>query len=146
MRADPYHRWLLDQQSESEKLLLVQLAQEGLVNPNNREVALELIRKGLIVRRWGLLKIQNEEFAMFLRHAVSPSTTERWETEEAGITAASLRISLLVIGVGVVGFLIYTQGEVFNIWVTYATGFAASVPTFLHVFSLFRGGKAVEPA
>lgn len=143
--TDPYHRWLFDQQSESEKLLLVQLVQEGLVNPNSREVAQELIRKGLIVRRSGLLRIRNEEFAMFLKHAVSSSTTKRWEKEGAGITAASLRISLLVIGAGVVGFLIYTQGEVFNTWVTYATGFAASVPTFLHLFSLFRG-KAAEPA
>ena len=144
--TDPYHRWLFDQQSESEKLLLVQLAQEGLVNPNNREVAQELIRKGLIVRKSGILRIRNEEFAIFLKQAVSSSTTKRWEKEGAGITAASLRISLLVIGAGVVGFLIYTQGDLFNTWVTYATGFAASVPTFLHVFSLFRGGKAAEPA
>lgn len=143
---DPYHRWLFDQQSESEKLLLVQLAQEGLVNPNGREIAQELIRKGLIVRKSGILKIRNEEFATFLKHAVSPSTTKRWEKEGAGITAASLRISLLVLGASVVGFLIYTQGELFNTWVTYATGFAASVPTFLHLFSLFRGGKAAEPA
>jgi hypothetical protein len=144
--TDPYHRWLFDQQSESEKLLLVQLAQEGLVNPNSRGFAQELIRKGLIIRRSGLLSIRNEEFAMFLKHAVSSSTTKRWETEGAGITTASLRFSLLVIGAGVAGFLIYTQGEVFNTWVTYATGFAASVPTFLHLFSLFRGGKASEPA
>ena len=144
--TDPYHRWLFDQLSESEKLLLVQLAQEGLVNPNSRGVAEELIRKGLIVRRSGLLEIRSTEFAMFLKHAVSLSTTKRWEKEGAGITAASLRISLLVIGAAVVTFLIYTQGEVFNTWVTYATGFAASVPTFLHLFSLFRGGKAAEPA
>jgi hypothetical protein len=144
--TDPYHRWLFDQQSESERLLLVQLAQEGLVNPNSRGLAQELIRKGLIVRRSGLLEIRSAEFAMFLKCAVSLSTTKRWEKDGAGITAASLRISLLVIGAAMVSFLIYTQGEVFNTWVTYATGLAASVPTFLHLFSLFRGGKAAEPA
>lgn len=144
--TDPYHRWLFDQRSQSERLLLVQLAQEGLINPNSREVAEELIQKGLIVRRAGLLEIRSAEFLAFLKHAVSISTTKRWEKEGAGVTAASLRISLLVIGVGVVSFLIYTQGEVFNTWVTYASGFAASVPTFLHVFSLFRGGKAPETA
>jgi len=144
--TDPYHRWLFDQQSESEKLLLVQLAQEGLVNPNSRRVAQELIRKGLIGCRTGCLEIRSAEFAKFLKNAVSSFTTKRWEKEGAGTTAASLRISLLVIGAGVVTFLIYTQGEVFNTWVTYATGFAASVPTFLHLFSLFRGGKAAESA
>jgi hypothetical protein len=144
--TDPYHRWLFDQRSEPEKLLLVQLAQEGLVNPNSRGVAQELIRKGLIVRRSGFLEIRSAEFAMFLKQAVSLSTTKRWEKEGAGITATSLRISLLVIGAGVVGFLIYTQREVFNTWVTYATGFAASVPTFLHLLSMFRGGKGAEPA
>jgi len=41
-------------------------------------------------------------------------------------------------------FSIYTQGEIFNTWVTYATGLAAAVPAFLRVFAVFRGERRTE--
>ena len=142
--VDPYHKWLFSGCAEPEKLLLAQLAQEKLINPNSRPVVDELIRNGLIVWRWGLLTVKNDRFADFLQRAVSPRTIKHWEKEGAGVPLASLRMSLLIIGICVVGFLIYTQGEVFNTWVTYATGLAASVPTFLHLFDIFRGGKGAQ--
>jgi hypothetical protein len=142
--VDPYHLWLFSGCTKPEKLLLTQLAQESLINPNSRRVVVELIRKGLIVWKWGLLTVKNDCFGDFLQSAVSPRTVLRWEKEGDGVPSSSLRMSLVMISIGVIGFLIYTQGEVFNTWVTYATGLAASVPTFLHLFNIFRGGKAAQ--
>jgi len=122
----------------------VQLAQERLVNPNSHRAVCELMGEGLIERRWGLLTIRDDRFADFLESAVPPNTIKHWERQGSGVHSASLRTSLLVVGVGVAAFLIYTQGAVFNTWVTYATGLAASVPAFLHVFNIFRRGKGAE--
>jgi hypothetical protein len=142
--ADPYHQWLFAGRTEPEKLLLVQLAQEELINPNNRGVVDELIGEGLIERRWGLLAIQNDRFAEFLKRSISPAAIMGWEAGGAGVRSAAFRTGLLVIGVGVACFLIYTQGEVFNTWVACATGLAASVPAFLHLFDTFRHGKGAD--
>src|SRR5437899_1097124 len=61
--VDPYHRWLFSGCTKPEKLLLVQLAQEKLINPNSRCVVKDLVRAGLIVKRRGLLTVKNDHFA-----------------------------------------------------------------------------------
>jgi len=61
-----------------------------------------------------------------------------WEKEIAGKRPFSLQTSLMIVGVGVVAFLLYTQGDVFNTWVTYATGVASTVPKVLQFFDNLR--------
>jgi len=90
------------------------------------------------------LTIKDSRFAEFVKHAVPPATLKHWEAEGSGTRSADLRWSLLVVGIGVAGFLIYTQGEIFNTWVTYATGLAAAVPAFLRVFAVLRGERGTE--
>ena len=92
----------------------------------------------MIERRSGLLTVTHNDFGQFLKRAIPGDTVKRWEKQIAGARPPSLQTSLLVLGVGVVAFLVYTQGEVFNTWVTYATGFASSVPKALQLFRSFR--------
>jgi hypothetical protein len=96
------------------------------------------MEQGMIERRWGLLVVTDNGFATFLKHAISHDVVKTWEKHEAGTRPASLQWSLAILGVGVVIFLIYTQGEVFNTWVTYATGAAAAVPKFLQALDSLR--------
>jgi len=141
IECDPkVHHCLFSRRSKIEKLVLVHLAQEQLVNPNCRQIIRKLISEGLVEKRRGLLAITDPSFANFLKRAVTPEIIQRWERQEAGVRFTSLRTSLLVIGVGVAAFLIYTQGNVFSTWVTYMTGLAASVPVFLRLFEIFRHG------
>ncbi len=142
--AEAYQRWLFPRRSRPQKLVLVHLAQERLVSPNSGGIVCELMREGVVVRRWGLLTIKDSRFAEFVKCAVPPDTIKHWEGQGAGTRSASLRTSLLVVGAGVAGFLIYTQGAVFNTWVTYATGLAASVPAFMRVFAVLRGKSGAE--
>jgi hypothetical protein len=142
--AESYQRWLFTGRSRPEKLALVHLAQESLVSPNSRDTVCELMRERIVERKWGLLTIKDSRFAEFVKHAVPPATLKHWEAGGSGTRSADLRWSLLVVGVGVAGFLIYTQGEIFNTWVTYATGLAAAVPAFLRVFAVFRGERGTE--
>jgi hypothetical protein len=144
LSTEAYQRWRFPRRSRRQKLVLVHLAQERLVSPNSRGIVCELIREGVVVSRWGLLTIKDSRFAEFVKCAVASDTIKHWEGQGAGTRSASLRTSLLVVGAGVAGFLIYTQGEVFNTWVTYATGLAASVPAFIRVFAMFRGKNGAE--
>jgi len=136
--ADSYFHWLFSGLSRPEKLVMLQLAKENVVNPNSFRIVYELMEQGMVERRWGLLMVKNNDFATFLQHAVPHDTVKSWEKQIAGTRPASLQWSLAILGVGVVAFLIYTQGEVFNTWVTYATGVAAAVPKFLQVLDSFR--------
>jgi len=99
----------------------------------------------MVERKWGLLSVKDEGFAKFLKHALPHLTVRNWERQIAGTRPFSLQTSLLIVGVGVVAFLLYTQGEVFNTWVTYATGVASAVPKALQFFENFRS-KATATA
>ena len=86
------------------------------------------MREGLVERKCGLLAIRDSRFAEFLQCAALTDSVQEWEKVQAGVSKDALRTSLMVVGFGVAGFLIYTQGAVFNTWVSYMTGAAASVP------------------
>lgn len=143
--ANSYFRWLISGLSKPEELVMLQLAQEHVVNPNSSEMVSDLMAQGLIEGRWGLLTVKDDDFAKFLKHAIPHHTVRSWEKQIGGTRPATLQWSLLILGVGVVAFLIYTQGDVFNTWVTYATGVAAAVPKVLQLLDSVRpksGAKA----
>ena len=141
---DAYQRWSFPRRSRSEKLVLVHLAQEKVVNPNSRSVLCQLMREGVVDRNSGLVAIKDTGFERFLQSAVPPDIIKHWENKGASARSTSLRTSLVVLGLGIAGFLYYTQGEVFNTWVTYATGLTASIPALLRVFSNLRGKSDAE--
>ena len=141
--ADAYNRWQFSGRSRAQKLALVQLAQERVVNPNGRTVVHELMKDGLVVRRWGMLTIKDSRFAHFLKNAIPIKSIKHWEKQGARLHSDTLRTSLLVAGMAVAGFLLYTQGAIFNTWITYMTGLAAAVPAMMKLLATFRrGGEA----
>jgi hypothetical protein len=143
--AEAYYRWLLSGRPKAQKLALVHLAQEKVINPNSRGVVRELMKEGLVVRRWGMLTVKDHHFSNFLKNAIPRKSIKHWEKQGAGIHAGTLRTSLLLVGAGVAGFLLYTQGAIFNTWITYMTGFAAAVPAVMKLFQLFRSGGGEAP-
>ncbi len=134
-----YFHWLFDGLPKPEKLVMIQLAQESVVNPNGSHTVYGLMEQGLIERRRGLLTITDVGFAKFLPDALPRQTIKLWEKELAGTQTFSLQTSLMILGVGVIGFLVYTQGDVFNTWVTYASGAAAAVPKVFQFFDNLWG-------
>jgi hypothetical protein len=140
-----YYDWLFSGRPKHQKLVLVQLAQEKLINPNNCHAVRELMRAGLIVRSYGILNICGAGFAEFLKSAVLHGAVKRWEKQGAGIHVDALRTSLLVAGTALALFLAYTQGALIDTWVKYVTGLAASIPVLLKLLGLLRRGDSVEP-
>jgi hypothetical protein len=136
--AESYFHWLFAGLPKLDKLVMLQLAQEKVININDSELIDGLMEQGMIDRKWGLLAVKDHGFAKFLKDALPHHTVKRWEKEIAGQRPFSLQTSLMIVGAGVVAFLIYTQGDVFNTWVTYATGVAAAVPKVLQLFDSMR--------
>ena len=137
--AESYFHWLFAALPKLEKLVILQLAREKVVNPNDSELLDSLLDQGMVERRHGLLAVKDHDFAKFLKHALPHHTVKHWEKEIAGRRPFSLQNSLMVFGIGVVAFLVYTQGDVFNTWVTYATGVTATLPKILQLFDNLRG-------
>jgi hypothetical protein len=141
-----YYDWLFSGRPKDQKVALVQLAQEKLINPNNCHAVRELMRAGLIVRSYGMLSICGAGFAKFLKSAVTHAAVKHWEKQGAGIHVDALRTSLLVAGTVLALFLVYTQGALVDTWVKYATGLAASIPVLLKLLlDLVRRGDPAEP-
>ena len=83
-----------------EKIVLIQLAQEGFITTQNCEVVWGLIHKGLIVERPGPT-IFNNSFRLFLRHIESDEVVEQWEQEDGNglwVVAGRLIGSRLIAG------------------------------------------------
>ncbi len=83
-----------------EKIVLIQLAQEGFVTTQNCEVLWGLINKGLIVER-PRPTIFNNSFRLFLRHIERDHVVEQWEQEDGNglwVVAGRLIGSSLIAG------------------------------------------------
>jgi hypothetical protein len=128
--ADKYYHSLWMSLSQEQQLALVQLAEEGLVNPRNRDVVRESMEKRLIIRERHF-KIMNESFRRFVMSATPPETIKEWEAEGGRMHWGVARIVLLSVLLIV---LFLTQQE----WLAYATGFAAAVPALLQILGLFK--------
>jgi hypothetical protein len=132
-----YYDWLFSGRSEAQKLVLVQMAEEQLVNPNSWPDVRELMKEGLVVRAYGMLAIRDSCFVQFVKKTISRDTIKELENQGTG-HSNTLRTYLLVTGAAIAIFLLWTQGAVVNTWITYATGLAASIPAFLKVLELLR--------
>jgi len=106
------------------------------VRAASRETVGDLMEQGTIERRYGVGG-EDSDVGHFLKHALPHQIVRMWEQEIAGKRPFSLQMSLIV-GVGVVAFLVCTQSEVFITWVTYATGVASTLPKVLQFFDNLR--------
>jgi hypothetical protein len=136
-----YYNWLFSGRSETQKLVLVQMAEEQLVNPNSWPDVRELMEQGLVVRACGMLRIRDSRFVQYLKRSISRDLVKEWESHGVG-RSNTLRAFLLVTGAAVVIFVLCTQTAVVNSWITYATGLAAAIPALLKVLDLLRGVSA----
>jgi hypothetical protein len=96
-----------------EKLVLVQLAQEGYVTTQNREVVCSLINKGLIVDRPTGPAIFNHTFRLFLRHIERDHIVAAWEQEDG---SGIWRVAVRLIGSSLIaGGLFYLTTQDFSV-------------------------------
>ena len=109
VRAEAAYQLLWTSCTRSEKLVLVHLAQEGLVNPKSRDTVDELLAKGLITPGPppALFNFTVREFLKRIERADVLLEWERMEGSGLWVISGKLAASVLMIG-GV--FYLLTQG------------------------------------
>jgi hypothetical protein len=139
-RAEVYYRSLWASLADGEKLLLVHLAEEGLVNPKNRRPLQRLLSRG-IARRDPALRVMNETFRGFVianKHCVM--AIERRDTEDS--PWAQMKRPILTLLVGVAVFFFATQRDMFNTTLVFVTALAGALPQVLQLVGFFGSPKA----
>ncbi len=112
--AESYYRSAWDACDADERLTLVQLAEEGFVNPRRLDVLESLLAKGL-ARLRPALEPMNGSFEGFLARAELRAPLEGAESEPAtGFGWSHLRAPLFTLGAVVAAFIFFTEREIFD--------------------------------
>jgi hypothetical protein len=142
-RAENYYREIWSTCTREDKLVLGQLAEEGLVNYKAKTTLRRLMARGL-VRREPHFVLMNETFRRFVLSSFS--RTEVAALEEGSTTSAwdAIRWPFLALLVGSLAFLFVTQHELFNTTVGVITAVAAAVPAIVKMANIFGERRASE--
>jgi hypothetical protein len=135
--AQSYYQTLWDGCSVDEKLVLVRLAEDGLVSSQNFDHLLELLQKGLVRRDPGL-RLLNRSFGQFALRSVTRADVQEWE-EAGGISGWSVMKWLLPLPLLLFsGFLFVTQRESFSNVMGLAVALGSVTPILVNLFNLFH--------
>ncbi|MCP4660379.1 MAG: hypothetical protein GY856_33680 [bacterium] len=138
--AGGYYRWLWTACSDGEKLVLVQLAEEGFVNPKQHRTVRRLLQRGLVVRD-PVLRLMSPGFALFVDRIHAPEDVARWEELTRGLGWANLRWAFLALLAVIVVFLSATQKQLLETTLGFASALAVAVPGILRLLGVLnRGG------
>jgi hypothetical protein len=138
--AEPFYAALWSSCSADEKVALRQIAEEGLVNPNNPAAVLRLLRGGL-VRRDRVFEAMNETFRRFVIAVVPHETVLAWEHEGVRVPWASIATTGLTIAFGLAGLLLLTQEQLVDAWISYVPALAPALPTAWKVLANVQKGR-----
>jgi hypothetical protein len=127
--------------SDEEKLLLIQLVQEGFANPRQHEAVRRLLKRGLM-RRDPVLRPMNDSFALFIENETEPEDVRHMETVHRGMRWTLVRNVLIAAGLLVLIFLSVTQRDVIEVWAAYLGTAVAGAGGVLKLFSMLgRSGS-----
>jgi hypothetical protein len=143
-RAESYYRTLWAMCTEEEKLILVQLAEGGLVNPKNSGALKMLMKRGL-VKRDPSFKLMNESFRRYIAGDVHLHEIRALEQKADASTWGQIRGPFIVVLIGVAAFFFITQRQVFDVSMAFFSAIAASLPALFRVVSTVssRPGRTV---
>lgn len=137
--AEPYYRSVWELCSREEQLVLIQLAQEGLVNPKRVEIVKRLARRRLVSvdPRFCLM---NESFRRFVRAVESREHIAAWERAPANSAWARLGTPLYALAAVIIAILLFTEQEMFTSIIAVATGAAGALGSMRNLYS-----SAIKP-
>jgi hypothetical protein len=132
-----HYRYLWSHCTVDEKLVLLQLATHGLVNPKYFGWVMDLMNRGLIVRAPDL-RLMNDSFKRFILQEVRRSEILEWQ-EEIGPSAWSvlkwlLPLPLLLLA----GFLFITQRDAVSNVAGVLVALASLAPVVFNLYGKFQ--------
>jgi hypothetical protein len=132
--AEPYYRSVWELCSREERLVLIQLAQEGLLNPCRIELVRRLSRRGLVVVD-PRFKLMNESFAQFVRTVESPERVAEWEHTASGLSWSRLGTPLYALAAVVIIILLFTEQDMLSGVLAIATAAGSTLSSFRSLYS-----------
>jgi hypothetical protein len=135
--AAPYYRAVWSACSQREQLALRQLADEGVVNPRNEAILLQLMRSGL-VRRDRTFHVMDEPFRLFVTRALSGEVIGARERGDATMPWTSVTTAMVTIALGLAALLVLTSQQLVDAWLGYVPALAPAVPTVLKFLTAVR--------
>jgi len=134
-RSENHYREIWESCTPAEKLVLGQIAEEGLVNQKTERTVRMLMARGLVRRQPNFVVI-NETFRQFVLSASSRAEVTALEQQETS-TWDAIRWPFLILLTGSLAFFFATQHELFNTALGILTGLAATLPALVKMASLF---------
>jgi hypothetical protein len=138
--AEPYYRSVWEVCSHEEQLVLIQLAQEGLVNPKRIETIKHLARRRLVSvdPRFCLM---NDSFRSFVLSVSSREHIEALERTPANSAWARLGTPLYALAAVIIAILLFTEQEAFTSLIAIVTGAAGTLGSMRNLYS-----STIKPA
>jgi hypothetical protein len=143
-RTEPYYQTLWTMCNENEKILLVHLAEGGLVNPRNSAAVRKLMARGLVVRS-PHFRLMNAGFQRFVASGACRDEVRQLERGAEASTWNKIRAPLVAVLIGAAAFLFITQREVFDTSVAFVGAAAAALPALFRLLGAGGGGTAGAP-
>ena len=140
-RVETYYGMLWSTLTESERLVLYQLANDGWANPRNQDAILQLQRKELVQNGRGF-QIMNESFRTFVLSAPHAAEHRQWELRERESSWYSLKIGFWTLLTATVVWLLYAQRDLFQVSIGYVVTVAGALTAVVNVLGSFRGRAA----
>lgn len=144
-RAETYYAGLWASCRPDEKLLLDQLARNGLANGRNRRTLRRLIARGL-VRRDPNLELFSETFRLYvLAAAQREDVVSRARAARGASTWDSLRLPFFIIIIGFLLLLFATQRDLLTSTTALATALATGLPIIMKLIGVFTEKRMGAP-
>ncbi len=137
----PYYQSKWQACSAAEKLLLIQLVEEGYANPKQDEVVRKLLQAGLL-RLDPVLRPMNQSFALFVSANTEPEQVRKQEQAQRGLRWSLVRTLLIAALLLIMVFLALTQRDVVEVWIAYLGTAGAGTIGVLKLLSLLSKSNA----
>jgi hypothetical protein len=138
--ARPFYEAVWSACTTDEKVALRQLAEEGLVNPNNAAAISRMLSAGL-VRRRQTFQVMNETFRRFVIGAASNDVIAAWEREGVRVPWGTIATTGVTVAFGLAGLLLLTQEQLVDAWISYVPALAPAIPTVWKVLASGQKGR-----
>jgi hypothetical protein len=143
-RAETYFAGLWSSCRQDEKLLLYQIAHNGLANGRNRRTLRRLMARGL-VRRNPNLELFSESFRLYVLEAADRENLVRIARENRGAsTWDSLRVPFFVIIISFLLLLFATQKDMLTTTTALATALTTGLPVLMKLIGSFTERRSDE--
>jgi hypothetical protein len=130
LQKSPYYAYVWDSCTDDERLVLIQVAEEGFANPRMPRTVERLLRRGLLVKNPALQPFE-PAFGRYVRDVYDRSKLKEWERPSRGMGWSQSRW-VLTLGLATLAiFLVATQRESLNPVVTFIPPVAGAVTAVL---------------